>query len=612
MWRKKQKLNPTSNFFALISICVLGILIYSNTFHSPFEFDDVFITGNSSIRDLRDLKAIWSCWPTRFVTFLSFAFNYHFNQLRVPGYHVVNLIIHLTSALLVRWFILLTFSTPAIKGKEISKHARPIALFGGLVFVAHPVQTQAVTYIWERTVSMATLFYLASLSLYIKARLLQKLRTSSAMQRFYYGSAIVVGVMGMFTKELVVTLPLMILLYEFCFLRVKKNVDWKYIVPFLAMLLIIPVTLISSKSPNSVMMIKLVEGYGEVSRGHYILTQFRVMLTYLRLLFIPLNQNLDYDYPIFKTLWEIPTLGSLCVLLLILSAGGLLFPRHRLISFSIFWFFLGVSVEATVVPSDDVIFEHRLYLPMVGYSIFLPTSIYYLCRKNVRLGIDILLMILSLYSMFAYIRNEVWKSEFAIWNDTVSKSPGKARPHLGRGAVYGNSGHDEKAILDFNEALEINPNYAHAYNNRAVAYYNIGEYDKAISDFNQALRINPNHADAYNNRGVVYGNIGEYDKAMSDFNQTLSLNPKHAKAYHNRGIGYFKRGEFDNAIRDFTEASRLDPIYADAYNNRGIAYRSKGEHDKAISDFARALSINPNHPDANDNLRATYEQLRMR
>ena len=199
----------------------------------------------------------------------------------------------------------------------------------------------------------------------------------------------------MFTKELVITLPIMILLYEFCFLgdtappilsprggglrrgvcRVKKKMEWRYIVPFLIILLIIPVTMFVSKSANVGMMRMLAEGTGDISRGHYFLTQFRVMVTYLRLLFVPLNQNLDYDYPVSQPLWEIPTLASGSVLLVILTVGILLFRRYRLISFSIFWFFLTLSVESSFIPLVNVIFEHRVYLPVVGYSIFLPISI---------------------------------------------------------------------------------------------------------------------------------------------------------------------------------------------------------------------------------------------
>ncbi len=657
------KQNSISNILKIAILCVLGILVYSNTFHSPFQFDDEEnITENVSIRNLRDLKAIWSYWPTRFITYLSFAFNYHFNQQGVPGYHLGNLIIHLISAILVMWFILLTFSTPAIKDKEVSKYAKSIAFFGSLLFVCHPIQTQAVTYIYQRTASLAVLFYLASLSLYIKARLLQNQSSHSVIPGVCYAGSLIFALLGMFTKELVITLPLMILLYEFCFLRAGKNINWKYVVPFLVILLIIPVTMLGSRSARSGVMKELAKGSGEISRSHYFLTQFRVLLTYLRLLFVPLNQNLDYDYPVSETLWEMSTLGSVSVLLFILGTGILLFRRYRLISFCIFWFFLTLSVESSVIPLMNVIFEHRLYLPMVSYSIFLPAMLYYLCRKIItnyelritnsdksifnkaRLWQVILLMIVTLYSILAYARNEVWKSELSLWDDTVNKSPGKARPYNNRGVVYSNMGEHDKALSDFEQALSINPNYENAYNNRGVAYVNLGEFDKAMSDFNQALRIDSSHADAYNNRGnaylrkgkfnkavsdfnqslrvnsdnasvyynrgIAYENTGKYDKAISDFNKALSIDQNYADAYNNRGIAYLKKGEFDKAISDFNKALSINHDYADAYSNRGVAYGNLGEHDKAISDFNKALSINPNHVDACSNRRVACEQKR--
>ena len=662
-------MNSTSKLLAVISLCVLGILVYSNTFHSPFQFDDEHrIIKNVSIRDLRDLETIWSYFPTRFVPYLSLAFNYHFNQLRVPGYHLVNLVIHLISGIAVWWFILLTFSTPAVKGREIARHANHIAFLGSLIFVAHPVQTEAVTYIYQRTASLAALFYLGSLSLYVKARLLQNERASSRIPGFYYGSSMLAALLGMFTKESVATLPIMILLYEFYFLgdtpprllsprggglrrgvcRVKKKVEWKYIVPFLIIMLIIPVTMIVSKSANVGMIRTVAEGAGEISRGHYFLTQFRVMVTYLRLLFVPLNQNLDYDYSISETLWEMSTLACGCLLLLIIVSGVLLFPRYRLISFSIFWFFLTLSVESSVIPLKNVIFEHRLYLPVVGYSIFLPISIYHLCHKKLksRVVTAIVLTIITFYSILAYTRNEVWKSEFALWDDTVNKSPGKARPYVNRstayaglglyeeaisdcnralsivpghevaynnrGVAYEKMGEFDRAISDFSQALSLNPDYARAYSGRGLAYLGRGELDKAISDFDQALRINPKYDEAYNNRAIVYGRKGEDDKAISDFSQALSVNPNYAKAYHNRGLAYLRREEFHKAILDFNDALRINPDYAKAYYNRGVVYLRRGEYDKAISDFDRALRINPNYADAYNNRRAAYKQMGMK
>jgi len=161
-------------FFVIFFLSCLGLIIYSNTLYSPFHFDDInSIPTNPSIKNLSNLKAIWDFWPTRFITYLTVALNYHFSHLRVFAYHLFNLIVHTLSAVLVWWLVLLTFSTPLIKGQKIARHASHIAFFVSLVFVTHPIQTQAVTYIIQRATSLASLFYLASLSLYAKSRLLE-------------------------------------------------------------------------------------------------------------------------------------------------------------------------------------------------------------------------------------------------------------------------------------------------------------------------------------------------------------------------------------------------------------------------------------------------------
>ena len=153
-------------------ICGLGALVYSNSFICSFHFDDIpSILDNAAIRNIQHLQSIWNIWPCRFVTFLSLALNYHFYQTNVFGYHLYNLAIHLIASLLLWWLVRLTLSTPALKDEPIASHTCLLSLFAGLIFVSHPIQTQAVTFIWQRAASMAALFYLASLCFYIKSRL---------------------------------------------------------------------------------------------------------------------------------------------------------------------------------------------------------------------------------------------------------------------------------------------------------------------------------------------------------------------------------------------------------------------------------------------------------
>jgi len=144
----KKKFNIHSGFLPLILTCLLGVVIYSNTFQSPFVFDDTGnIVNNPAIKNISDLGSIWKFSSMRFITNTSLAVNYYFHQLDLFGYHLVNLIIHICAALMVRQLVLLIFSTPEMVDKKIAPYGRWLALFSGLLFVVHPVQTEGVTYI---------------------------------------------------------------------------------------------------------------------------------------------------------------------------------------------------------------------------------------------------------------------------------------------------------------------------------------------------------------------------------------------------------------------------------------------------------------------------------
>jgi tetratricopeptide (TPR) repeat protein len=631
-------LNPFYiKLFSILLISCVGILAYSNIFHCSFHFDDIWlITDNFVIRSISNLQNIWNFLPCRFIFYLSLALNYHFHQLDVFGYHVVNLTIHLVSAILVWWLVLLTFSTPAMKEGTIEKsaierksfhkfnrtlpilktlqkstiigHTNLIALFVGLIFVSHPIQTQGVTYIMQRAASMATLFYVASLCFYVKSRLLTG--HSPLLGRIYYMGSFITTIIAMFTKEITITLPLMILLYEFSFLRTKKSLDWKCLVPFLLTLFIIPVTMLLTKAGNAIStqeMQRALEGSTEISTMQYILTQFKVIVTYIRLIFLPLNQNLDYDYPISHSIVELPTLFSFLFLIVIFFSAVRLFSKYRLVSFSIFWFFLTLLPESSLFPIKDVIYEHRLYLPLVGYSMFLVSGIYYLFGKNTIITMGIVLtMIVGCNSVLTYQRNKVWKDEFTLWDDSVRKSPHKARPYNNRGKAYDDQGNLPQAIADYSKAIEINPNYADAYCNRGNIYNKLGNFTQAMFDYNKAIEINPDYELAYNNRGSVYEKQDNLTQALSDYNKTIELNPKLAEAYNNRGNVYDKQGSFPQALSDYTKAIEINPKFAMAYANLGDVYIKQGNLSQAMADYTKAIEINPNFAEAYSNRGIVY------
>jgi len=588
-----------SFYISLLSIIIIscvGIIVYSNSYYCSFHFDDAAsVVDNIYIRNIHHLQDIWNCLPRRFILYLSIALNYHFNGLHVFGYHLFNLAVHIGAAILVWWLTLLTFSTPVMKEEKIAQHAKVISLFAALVFVVHPIQTEAVTYIVQRAASMATLFYLASLCFYIKARLhimdsRHRLWRGSALgggfrgndknNGVYYICSLITAILAMFTKEIAITLPLMILLYEFCFFppkagqfqaeKTKENYNWRYLAPFLLTVFIIPVTMLFTET-DAARMRQLYNEPG-ISSFHYLLTQFRVIVTYIRLVFLPLNQNLDYSYPVSKTIFELHTLTSFLFLTAILFLAKSLFLKYRLVSFSIFWFFLTLLPESSFLPIKDVIFEHRLYLPLVGYSLFLVSGVYYwtglLYRHSeqseeskgilrsfasLKMTTVVLTMITVCYGALTYQRNIVWKDDLTLWNDVVHKSPYKVR----------------------------------AYTNRGFAYYQLGGFTKALSDYNEAINLYPKFPDVYYNRGNVYFKQGNFDLAIADYNKAIVFNPHNEDAYNNRGLAYYKKGNFIQAVFNYNKAIKLNPKNVDAYQNRALLYSHLKKNDKSLGDVLK-------------------------
>ncbi|MGO9138557.1 MAG: tetratricopeptide repeat protein [Syntrophales bacterium] len=524
------------SLISVIFICLVGVIAYSNSFDCSFHFDDKSnIVDNVAIRSLSNVKAWWGYVPSRPIGTLSFALNYHFHRLDVWGYHLVNLAIHVVNAILIWWLVMLTMATPVMRAQPISKHKGSMALFTALLFVSHPLATQSVTYIVQRLASLATLFYLLSLALYVKGRLWEGYRDARVF--FSYAGSILCAFLGMLTKEIVFTLPFALVLYEFSFIKTDTwKIDLKdrgIQIPIIILWIFITLFLLNfsfrifnTVPPN--------QGYDyPITAWEYLLTQFSVILSYIRLFILPVNQNLDYDYPISHSLLEWHTLLGLLSLAGILALGILLFHRYRLISFGIFWFFLTLSVESSIIPiSQNVIFEHRTYLPSMGFFLVLTGVVFYfLWDRYMQIASGILILLVLANTVLTYERNKVWKTEYDLWSDCIKKSTNKPKPYNNRGFTYFELGNYNQAIGDFDRAIELNPKYAEAYNNRGVAHDRLGNYNLAIEDFDRAIEINPKYAMAYRNRGLSYGRLGNYNQAIEDFKIAAKLDIERVKTF---------------------------------------------------------------------------------
>ena len=635
----------TNLILYILLIMIVGLIAYSNTFQIPFHFDDKpNITENSLIKNARyfiepseycsrisqlsDKQYMCHLFNMRYIGYLTFGINYQLGGLNVIGYHVFNFSIHLINALLVYLLVVFTFETPFLKTSKLKDYSKHVALFSSLLFISHPVQTQAVTYIVQRFASLATMFYMSSVVLYAKWRLAQEnvsLRIQNPGKKQshfnppcmpFYVLSLISAVLAMKTKEIAFTLPVMIIVYEVIFFQGKIKKRILYLIPFFLTMAIIPLSLLGMNERIEDLLADMSETTKvatNMSRWDYLFTEMRVIVTYIRLIFFPVNQNLDYDYPIYHSFFRPEVFLSVLFLLSIGILGVYFlyryrdtFPYTRLISFGIFWFFITLSVESSIIPIVDVIFEHRVYLPSAGAFIAVTTTVFWaaeaLKRRWNRVGgvvIATFLIVVVVLTGTTYARNTVWQDDIRLWEDVVSKSPNKARAYYSLGYAYKKRMQIDRAIAMYARTINLDITYFEAYNNLANIFLDIGKYDKSLEFFNLAIAINPNSDGIYNNRGRLFLTISQYDKAIEDFTRAITINPDNARYFINRGCTYSNKGQFKNAIEDFTNAIGINPHDPETYALRGFAYSFINNTINAQVDFRKSCGMgNQNACDA--------------
>lgn len=579
----------TRGFKSAVTLCfiaVVGVIIYSNSLRGGFCSDDyLFIVHNPAIQDAGNLKHIWQVFYTRFLPGLSFALNFRFGSFDVVGYHIVNLIIHILNAFFVYYLVRLTFKTPAMKSDAAGQSADLIALSSALVFLCHPIQTQGVAYISQRISSMGAIFYLMTLVLYVQGRLTTK--------GGYFWGALVMMLLGLMTKEMTVTIPVALMTYEFFFFEPRGENVRKSLIRLLPFFLGIGIFLFVffQERPDSLLGLKD-QTLQHFFSWNFFITEIDVVRTYLRLLVLPVSQQHHYDYPMARGFFEGPTALSLGLVGAIFILGILQFKRSRLVSFCICWFFVTISVEVIhpCFVQKGLIYEHWLYLPMVGFSIFLSMLFYRLTmsrprakargqsngltKKTHRFKI-VMAAILLIFSILTYERNKVWGSDIVLWKDNIRKAPYDATSYFGLGFAYGWRGDLEKEMYYYRRAISLDPGYAKAYNNLGVAYEAKGDLYKAMENYRKAVEFNPNYAIGYYNLGSGYFALGDLKGAIESYRRAVAIRPNYFEAYRDLAFVYARKGDVHGSIESFRKAREIDLAAAgQVYGHLGMKYRN--------------------------------------
>ena len=652
----------SSDVISVFILSVFCIICYSNTLDFPFALDDVrHIQDNPFIQvtslDLGELRhaAFEGLCPYRPLSKITFALNYYFGEYDPTGYHIVNIIIHLVNGILVYFLSLIIFrplcdvpmgevtkSPNPLIPQSLNPSMRQIALFAALLFTVHPLQTQSVTYIIQRMNSMAAMFYLFSLLLYIRGRFAR-----TRWRRWtLFSTCILSWGMALGCKQIAATLPFVIFLYEWYFVQhlsatwIRRNI-WYVLVPIAVFCIVALVYL----APDPLERIAEHYLYRDFTMWERVLSEFRVVVYYVSLFFYPHPSRLrvDYDFALSHSLIDpVTTLFSLGAIVGLIGLAVCLARKERLASFSLFWFFGNLVLESSIIPLA-LVFEHRMYLPSVFLSLMTITLTYRLVtRQWVRL--TVLCVAVAMLSLWTYERNSVWRDPVTLWEDCVKKSPGGARPHYHLGAaLMVHQEHFDEAVSHFREALRIHPDYPDAHVSLGLALMEKNKLDEAISHFHaaleikpiyprahlflgralsrqgrlneavshlaQALNMRPDFADAYNDLGNALVRLGHQDDAVNMYLEVLRREPDNVKAHCNLAIVFLGQKRLDEAIGHFLKALEIKPDEAQVHSNLGVALVRRGRLKEAVSHFSEALRLNPDDADARHNLDFALKQM---
>lgn len=622
---------------------VWGFLIYSNTFNVPRHYDDRHVFADSTLQQILN-KCTLKGGGTRVVAELTFAFNYWLSGPKVLSYHIVNLVIHVCTAFLVYQllFQVICLSRGNKASGEYAPQARtgarlfpPLndalfwsALFAGLIFLVHPLATQAVTYISQRYTSLATLFFVASIVCYLKARsviLCQSAHTFASWSSFFsinhlawYTLCVLTATLAMLTKEMALTLPVVIVLIEFLFVQHDfKSLGRRaiYLLPFLMTGLIIPYAhVVVLKASNLDAITELVSDIDrflprwaseQLSRETYFFSQIGIIWgIYLRLLVWPWGQNIEHDFHVSSSLLDHTTLIASLGIVGLTALAVWTYRRYRLIAFGILWFFVTLAVTSSIIPNKIFVAEHRAYLPMIGLA-FVTAGIYRYLRRP-RMFWTILVSITVLLSILTFMRNRVWKDELSLWGDALKKSPGLSRPYNNYADALKKAGRLDEAITLYKRALAmpyvpLKTGAGHdliALNNLGNIYVEKGMYEEALKYYQAVIEQAPDSAlDVYFNMGNLFVELRQYGNAIQAYQKALEVDPQDVDAYTNLGGVWMALQMYDDAEAALKKAVQLSPEGAEAYLSLGSLYSlDPMKRKKAVTNYKRYLALKPDTP----------------
>ncbi|WP_414660547.1 tetratricopeptide repeat protein [Horticoccus sp. 23ND18S-11] len=554
----------------------------------PFFFDDhAAITLNPTIRHLGQLDRVLSPPQEgggimgRPVVNLSLAFNHALGGTAPRGYHVFNVTLHALAALTLFGLIRRTLQQPVLRARW-SEAATPLGFVVALLWTLHPIQTESVTCVIQRTELLVGLFYLLTLYGFTRS-------VAEPGARHWPALAVTACALGMASKEVMVSAPLLVLLYDRTFVSGTFRAAWtrhrRLHLGLAATWLVLAALLASIGGSRAD-----AAGFGlGVTAWSYALKQCEAIVTYLALAVWPHPLVLDYGTSVITDPALVVPQGLLLIALIGATFAAL---RWRPVAgFCAFWFFAILAPSSSVVPLvTQTMAEHRLYLPLAAVIVL---AVAVLTRAVGRRGLWAAGAIALAFGVATSARNRTLQDEVTLWRDTIAKAPDNPRAHASLGLALSERGNPRGSLPHFHRALALDPTSVATEQNIGNAYFALREFTTAATHFRRAVQLNPKFASGYNNLGATLLELGDVEGALQNYRTAIALDPTHANAHQNLGRTLLQLGRFPEAVTAYATTTRLRPDSADAHYHLGLALARAGRTDAAATSFAEALRLRP-------------------
>lgn len=567
--RNKQTHEGLQHLLQITFIFFFTLTIYANTLYNGFVYDDYeIIVDNYLIRELGNLPILFQQdyfaysgeMSYRPIVTLTYFIDYALFGLNPFGFHLINILLHAVNGLLLYIFLNMFLEKPKVL---ITKTYITNSLLITFLFVAHPVLTEAVNAISFREDLLAFLFYIATLNLYLFLRSNFLGPRKSRSFRLLYIASCLLYALALLSKEIAITLPLIIYCYEWIY-RDKANVRFTFANPYNLGYLLISLFYL---------YIRFYYFYNPIEEDlptweltERFITIPWLLLHYLKIMLFPISLNVDYVIKPAKLLQSRLYIGSLIAIPLLFITAFSLRKKYKEISFGILFFFIVLMPVYNIIPIANPFAERYLYLPSFGFACILGGGICYIAEplRSKHVMTVLVVSILSLYSLKVLNRNAVWENGISLWSDAIKRAPDSSRAHYNLGFAYHRDGNFVEAIKEYRIAQDLNPSDYEIYNNLAAAYEKLGLYSESLDSYKKALDLKPIYPEARNNLGLLYARRGKLEDAISQYQDAVEQNPEFVEAHYNLGVAYSQKGLKDAAIKEFKMVLKLRPDYIQA------------------------------------------------